>query len=620
MLPSPAMPDPADISNGDRPVGPSRAEFAALTARVFALERALHTATQSSPVALDSVPSEAAPATSESVPATLPLEQNFPPVFTPAEEVPFSLETRLGAQWFSRVGIAAVLVGVAWFFKFTMDQGWLAPAERIILGLLAGLGFMAWAEQCWKRHYPVSAYALFAVANGTFYLSLWAAYAVYALVPNGIALAAMAVITAWNGYRSWAVNSRVFAVYALLLGFLIPVLLATGHNNEPGLFGFLLLLDLAIAALAALKPWPFLLPSALGGTMLLAIGWAIRYSDAASSLQTDIWIVLFGLVFMLGVREFCRRHQPDDVPESFGALLPLLIAVLEGFCVLVLIDPATHGQQTWLILVLAGLSGLLALLPAGQPHLAEFRSIQHWAGLAFVTLFLLLRFHGTALVLVLAAEGLLLFGSAVHWPATKPNQLFGIGTLLLAAVLAIFSDYTGANIFWNHSMGAAAASAIALAAGSAIIRRALVVSPNLEDTTALRTITAAGAVFMLWIMGLRAIATWWWGTYRGGYVPPAVARHLQIGSQFCYSAWCMLLGVLLLAAGFQRRSSHLRWGALALLVLASFKVFLYDASALSQGYRIVSFFALGALLLAISFAYQRDWLGLRRNPGPTTLQ
>jgi hypothetical protein len=32
---------------------------------------------------------------------------------------------------------------------------------------------------------------------------------------------------------------------------------------------------------------------------------------------------------------------------------------------------------------------------------------------------------------------------------------------------------------------------------------------------------------------------------------------------------------------------------------------------LSQGYRVVSFFALGALLMAISFAYQRDWLNLR---------
>jgi uncharacterized membrane protein len=39
-------------------------------------------------------------------------------------------------------------------------------------------------------------------------------------------------------------------------------------------------------------------------------------------------------------------------------------------------------------------------------------------------------------------------------------------------------------------------------------------------------------------------------------------------------------------------------------------VFLYDVSELDRGYRIVSFIVLGALLLAISFVYQRDWLRL----------
>jgi len=32
---------------------------------------------------------------------------------------------------------------------------------------------------------------------------------------------------------------------------------------------------------------------------------------------------------------------------------------------------------------------------------------------------------------------------------------------------------------------------------------------------------------------------------------------------------------------------------------------------LSQGFRIFSFLGLGALLLGVSFVYQRDWLNLR---------
>jgi uncharacterized membrane protein len=45
------------------------------------------------------------------------------------------------------------------------------------------------------------------------------------------------------------------------------------------------------------------------------------------------------------------------------------------------------------------------------------------------------------------------------------------------------------------------------------------------------------------------------------------------------------------------------------------KVFLFDMSQLSQGFRILSFLGLGALLLAVSFVYQRDWLNLRGQGG-----
>ena len=69
---------------------------------------------------------------------------------------------------------------------------------------------------------------------------------------------------------------------------------------------------------------------------------------------------------------------------------------------------------------------------------------------------------------------------------------------------------------------------------------------------------------------------------------------------------------LLMAAGFWRKSSFVRWLALVLIAAATLKVFAYDIWNLSRGYRILSFVFLGVLLLAVSFAYQRDWLKLSR--------
>jgi len=90
-----------------------------------------------------------------------------------------------------------------------------------------------------------------------------------------------------------------------------------------------------------------------------------------------------------------------------------------------------------------------------------------------------------------------------------------------------------------------------------------------------------------------------------------VFRDYTMYAHFTYSAFFMSFGAVLLSVGFWRRSAFLRWQALVLLAVTIAKVFLVDTSQLSQGFRVFSFLGLGVLLLAVSFAYQRDWLNLR---------
>jgi uncharacterized membrane protein len=68
----------------------------------------------------------------------------------------------------------------------------------------------------------------------------------------------------------------------------------------------------------------------------------------------------------------------------------------------------------------------------------------------------------------------------------------------------------------------------------------------------------------------------------------------------------MIYGSALMVAGFWKRSAFLRWQAIVLLVLTAAKVFFYDIAALERGYRIAAFIVLGAILLAVSFFYQRS--------------
>lgn len=76
---------------------------------------------------------------------------------------------------------------------------------------------------------------------------------------------------------------------------------------------------------------------------------------------------------------------------------------------------------------------------------------------------------------------------------------------------------------------------------------------------------------------------------------------------FAYSALWMSYGAALMFAGFYKGSRFLRWQALILIAITICKVFLYDTSSLSRGYRILSLIALGVILLVTSFVYQRNW-------------
>lgn len=83
----------------------------------------------------------------------------------------------------------------------------------------------------------------------------------------------------------------------------------------------------------------------------------------------------------------------------------------------------------------------------------------------------------------------------------------------------------------------------------------------------------------------------------------ALVLVLMIGGAI--GAVSILAIIALVGSDRDGRSPALRWQGLTLLTLAVFKVFVFDLSFLERAYRILSFLALGLLLLVVSFLYQR---------------
>jgi uncharacterized membrane protein len=228
-----------------------RLQMAELTRRVFRLEQLLRTGITVESEAEKSAPSRVGPGPPEPLPTVAhesptlngSREPAVPPAFrepqftspvpVPLPKTEVSLETRIGGQWLNRVGIIAVLVGLSYFLKLAIENNWIGPATRVAIGIVAGIALILWSERFRTRAFVAFAYSLKAIGIGALYLSLWAAFQFYRLLPATAAFFAMMMVTASSAAMSLAQDSELLAAFALVGGFLTPVLVSTNEMGVP---------------------------------------------------------------------------------------------------------------------------------------------------------------------------------------------------------------------------------------------------------------------------------------------------------------------------------------------------------------------------------------------------
>lgn len=675
-----------------------------------------------------------------------------------------SLESRMGSQWFNRIGIVAVLIGAALFLKFAIDNHWVGPAGRILIGLLSGAALIAWSERFRSKGYAAFSYSLKAVGSGVLYLSLWAAFSLYHLIPPGVAFAGMVLVTAFNAFIAWRQSAELLAVYAIVGAFSTPLLLSTGRNEEVFLFCYLLMMNAATMALLVLKGWNRLLVLSFIGTVAFYWGWYWQFYTPAAFVTTTIFLSLFVLLFAAATilaRQRRAHPEQDDVARVLVSLANAAFGFLGFYAMLSQNGSGRNTALAWCSVGFGafylGVRKWMERTPIAGSRLASLSDIQLSIAIVFLTLAVPLAVHGHWVTVGWMAEGAVLVWVATRL-RTRLMQALAGGALLLGLIsLAMDATIGQTRVLWNTRLLSFAVSiaamfiATALARGeakrertatsavgwellaetAAVIARALVIiavlleihtywwsgpppaagmadlrSPGSLLGSAIWLMAASGAIVwaaarrrasvpqsasqqtwtqlveaicwfaaglvvlfigmfyaqqqVIWNLRFAAFAVAvasivWAGRQVRGRAPisgsqlyvgaSVVATVLtltavcfeiatfwstrallaapgsmlygsqlagrQMAERFSYSAWFLIAGTALLAVGFRRRSALLRWQGLVLLAVTIFKVFLLDTSTLSQGYRIISFLALGALLLGVSFAYQRDWLHLR---------
>ena len=578
-----------------------------LTARVHRLESALGTSQ-----AAAKAPRQETVTRVVEPPPPVPPTQPAPP--SPAFVAPSTatehsdLETRIGSHWLNRIGIAAVLIGVSYFLKYAFDSGWIGPTGRVAIGLIAGIAVVLWSEQFRHREYRAFSYSLKAVGIGVLYLSFWAAFQLYHLIQSGPAFACMLLITASTCALALSQDAEILAVFAISGGFSTPVLVSTGVNHEVALFSYVALLDLGILTLVAFKPWRRLLWLGFTGTLILYIAWSSEYYTRSELQPTLIFATLFFIIFAIAPLFMLRQ-------EHGTGMMPLALAFVNAATYFaqayLMITEISNTAMAWFSLALAAVYlALNRMRPRNADDAAESNlRLMHIAlavGLITVAIPIRLEAHWITIGWFVEAAVLLWLGDRIK---SDLLNVFALTALMLGvARLLLYDNFVNPPLIFNMRMlvYAVAICVLGLVAYHALRRN--------DDLT--KNVGAVAAV-ALNILALTALSleirdyySQQMTTFRPGSSVIANWTDLRIARDFSYSALWMGYGAMLMAIGFWRKSAFVRWQALILIALTTVKVFAYDTSELERIYRILSFIVLGALLLAISFAYQRNWLKL----------
>lgn len=519
-----------------------------------------------------------------------------PPGPGPAWQQAGQWEQILGGNWLAIVGGLAVLVGVGFFLKLAFDNDWIDPTGRVVLGVVAGMGFLA-AGEWYERRYGVWAQAMTAAGVGILYLAIFAALVLYNLIGVYPAFAFLALVTLVSGVAALRYEAPVLAALGVVGGMATPFMLVGELPDRRILIAYIGLLDVGIVGLASFRNWrPLTLLGFLG-----SLYWFSRAAFVGTPLVGEGFLTVHFVLFVAATTLFHLIWQKRPNPLDFG-----LMTLNAGTFFLLSIGRLWDPYGEWLGIFAVGLAGFYAAL-ASWAHALSGRNaylVLFLCGIAtvFLTIAIPIQFEGPFVPIAWAAEGVVLMALGTRlasFPLRVSSLLMLTVTVSWLLLVEMDVNLRQFRPLLNGRFAAFAGGITALyLAGLLLWRGRGQLRYEEERTWVLPGLLLAANLLTLWILSWELV----------NYVDSqlhAFARFAPEVKGFGLSALWAAYAVVAVVAGMAGRVRMVRLGGLALFWVTIFKVFVVDSFELTQGYRVASFIILGVLLLATGFLYQR---------------
>jgi uncharacterized membrane protein len=493
------------------------------------------------------------------------------------------IEKFIGENLANKIGIAVLVLGIAFFVKYAIDKNWINEAGRVMIGLASG-GILIGLAHYFRNSYRSFSSVLVGGGLSVFYFSIAFAFHQYHLIGQTAAFIIMLMITVFAVLLSLYYKRQELAILATIGGFITPFLVSTGQENYIALFTYLCILNAGLTALSWFKKWPAINTISLFFTTVIFSGWLIKriaFEDVATFPFNHALLfatLFYGLFITMNIINSIRLKNKFTAFDFIILLSTNFLYYGAGIIILGYWNESLSGISLTIRQGLFTLSlGLFNLLLTGIFYRKKtvdrnFVALLTGLSLTFISLTAPVLLRGNHVVLFWAAESVVLL---VLYQRSR------IALLKIASLIILFLMLISLVISWNQ-----------LYFGEGVV-----IMPVIINKGFITTLAAAAALFIYYYRMQKETAE----MFVSGYTAEAAGKNvLTIAVSLLY-----LAGILELYYQFSERVPDIPVYRIYLQAYSfAFVTVLFFIVKKNAGYPLLKFaltiFCLGIYLVNIS--------------------
>ena len=359
-----------------------------------------------------------------------------------------NIEEFIGGNIINKAGILILLLGVAIFANYAIENEWINHTTRIILSYLSGGILLLIAWRIYKNYHNFSA-VLFSGGLAIFYFTTYIAYSFYHFMGMWPVFLLMVLFTSVTVMAAIKYNTQIIGIFGLAGAYGIPFLLGISSRQPALMFIYTGIINLGILVLAFKKYWKLLNYFAFGLTWLIFEVWFLTTYDYPADRHTALLAIsAFFLLFYLSVLAYkLVRKEIYNSGDIVIILLNSFLFYASGIRVFRMID---HGEYMGLFTIVNAFihTAVVLLIYYNRNTDKNLRLLITGLALAFITLSIPVELSGKWITVLWALETAVLFYVGTVRQVSFYKWI-GIALSILTVISIIIDWIDGYGLFYS---------------------------------------------------------------------------------------------------------------------------------------------------------------------------